>query len=191
MADQTLVLAGSLAEEQPPVATAKRARALVLAHFDFVWRLLRRLGVPQAELDDSAQRVFVIATQRLEAILPERERSFLYGTALRVAAMVRRTNRRRQRWIVTRPADSPSLAPTPHEQVERREALAFLDEVLEGLADELREVFVLCEIEELTVTEVASIQGIPVGTVGSRLRRARKEFDDRTRRLRLQLARKR
>jgi len=153
-----------------------RARALVLEHFDFVWRLLCRLGVSQLDADDAAQQVFIVATQRLADFPDDGARTFLYGTALRVGATLRRNQRRRERWIETGPADCASAALTPDQALERRQALAFLDEVLRRLGDELREVFVLCEIEELSAPQVSVIAGIPSGTVASRLRRARQEF---------------
>lgn len=168
---------------------AARARALVVEHFDFIWRILRRLGVHDAEVDDAAQQVFMVATRRIAEIRPGGERPFLYGTALRAAATLRRGAQRRQRWIENEPGDAASPDPTPDEELERRQALGFLDRVLAGLTDELREVFVLCEIEELSAPDVAVIVGIPVGTVASRLRRARRVFQERIQHLREQAER--
>lgn len=168
-----------------------RARGLVAQHFDFVWRLLCRLGVPRPDVDDAAQQVFITATRRLSEIPEAQERTFLYGTALRVAATLRRNQRRRQRIIEPGPADAASSEPTPHEELERRRALAFLDEVLQQLDDDLREVFVLCELEELSAPQVAAIASIPVGTVASRLRRARQAFQQTLKRLQAQKARTR
>jgi RNA polymerase sigma-70 factor (ECF subfamily) len=173
-----------------PMSVAERlpydARTLVLEHFDFVWRLLRRLGVAEADVDDATQQVFLVAARRLSSITDGSERAFLYGTALRLASTLRRNARRRGKWVETRPADAPSPEGTPHDELERRQQLAFLDEVLAGLADDLRVVFVLSELEELTMPEVAALVGIPTGTVASRLRRARKEFSARVRRLQAQ-----
>lgn len=168
-----------------------RTRELVAAHFDFVWRLLCRLGVPRPDVDDAAQQVFIAAARRLADIPKENERTFLYGTALRVAATLRRQLKRQQRVLSPGPADVASLELTPHEELERSRALAFLDEVLEQLDDSLREVFVLCEIEELSAPQVAAIANIPLGTVASRLRRARQAFKDRVRRLQAQKVRTR
>lgn len=170
---------------------AERARGLVLEHFDFIWRLLCRLGVPELDVDDAAQQVFIVATQRLADVPAGGERTFLYGTALRTAATIRRNLRRRARWVEPGPADCASSEPTPHEDLERRQALQFLDDVLRRLDDDLREVFVLCEIEELTAPQVASIVQVPVGTVASRLRRARQEFAQQVRRLQAERARPR
>ena len=74
---------------------ATRLRSLLDQHFDFVWRNLRRLGVQEADVDDAAQEVFVVAARKLDQVVPDRERSFLIGTALRVASTYRRSSRRR------------------------------------------------------------------------------------------------
>jgi RNA polymerase sigma-70 factor (ECF subfamily) len=74
--------------------------------------------------------------------------------------------------------------PTPEEQLEQRRARALLDSVLDGLPIELRSVLVLFELEGLDVRSIAEIEGIPVGTVGSRLRRAREEFSAIAKRVR-------
>lgn len=156
--------------------TEERLRGLVAEHIDFVWRLLCRLGVPEADADDATQQVFIVATRRIDAIVHGSERTFLYGTALHVAATLRRGERRRSRWIEAASADCASPAGTPHDALERRQALAVLDELLARLGHELRLVFVLCELEELAAPEVAAMLGIPAGTVASRLRRAREKF---------------
>jgi RNA polymerase sigma-70 factor (ECF subfamily) len=169
----------------------ERTRELVAVHFDFVWRLLCRLGVPRPDVDDAAQQVFIAASRRLANIPKENERTFLYGTALRVAGTLRRNLKRRQRIMEPGSADAASSEPTPHEELERRRALEFLDEVLQELADPLREVFVLCEIEELSAPQVAAIASIPLGTVASRLRRARQAFKHQVKRLQAQKVRTR
>jgi RNA polymerase sigma-70 factor (ECF subfamily) len=193
MGDQDLALLASPEPAASELADASQQRALVLVrdHFDFVWRLLCRLGVPRPDADDAAQQVFIVATQRLGQIPHGGERTFLYGTALRTAATLRRNQRRRARWVEPGSVDCASPELQPDAELERRQALAFLDDVLQRLPDELREVFVLCEIEELTAPQVAGIAGIPAGTVASRLRRARQEFGQQARRLQAERARSR
>src|SRR4051812_24266706 len=73
-----------------------KVRALVGAHFDFIWRLLRRLGLSAEDADDATQHVFMTALPKLENITPGSERSFLYGVALRVHANARRKRARRR-----------------------------------------------------------------------------------------------
>src|SRR5690242_17321725 len=85
---------GPAGRERPFILAASRLRALQEEHFEFLWRSLRRLGVPEADVDDAVQQVFLVAARR--EILPGSERSFLFATALRVASHARRTLRRRR-----------------------------------------------------------------------------------------------
>ena len=156
-------------------------RAIFVDHYDFIWRLLRRLGVPQGDVDDAAQQVFIVAVKRLDQIAEGSERSFLYGTAVRTASTFRRSATRRRKWLGGVTGDPECHRPSPEEEAEKREALAILDEALGHLGDDLRRVLILSDIEGLPVSEVASLEKIPAGTVASRLRRARKAFAERVR----------
>jgi RNA polymerase sigma-70 factor (ECF subfamily) len=69
------------------------------------------------------------------------------------------------------------------ELLDQRRARELLDRVLAELDHDLRVIFVLYEIEELTMAEIASVLELPQGTVASRLRRARQEFSARVERL--------
>jgi RNA polymerase sigma-70 factor (ECF subfamily) len=71
---------------------------------------------------------------------------------------------------------SPSSSPSPEDALGHKEELAVLQRLLAEMDDERREVFVLYEIEGLTGQEIAKHLGIPIGTVSSRLRRAREDF---------------
>lgn len=158
-----------------PERSGVALRQLVVAHLDFVWRALRRLGVLPGDVDDAAQRVFLIANEKLSNIEAGRERSFLIGVAVRVASHARRSYQRRQqgeqRW------SSPAEAnPDPEQLTQELEARALLDRVLDTMPDGLRAVFVLFELEELSIAETAQLLSLPRGTVATRLRRAREVF---------------
>jgi RNA polymerase sigma-70 factor (ECF subfamily) len=145
-------------------------------HLDFVWRCLRRFGVPAADADDAAQQVFLVAADKLSDVPVERERAFLFATAARIAANARRSIRRRQSAY-----DSLSMAPeeqsvSQDELSDQLRARALLDQVMADMPEDLREVFVLFEIEEISIQDIATTLDIPIGTVGSRLRRARQAF---------------
>lgn len=159
---------------RPP---AERLAWLVEHHADFVWRSLRRLGVEPSLADDATQEVFIVASHKLERVEAGRERAFLYGVAMNVAAHARRS-RARSREVAgeEQTAAAPDTAPNPEMRLVNAQARALLDRVLDDLSEELRAVFVLFELEELTMIEIARMLELPAGTVASRLRRAREEF---------------
>jgi RNA polymerase sigma-70 factor (ECF subfamily) len=160
-------------------ASAIRLRELVDANFDFIWRSLRRLGVSPVDSDDGAQRVFLVASRRLEDIQSGRERAFLFSTACHVAREMRRAASRRPEALLEHAVEGEAIAdsaPDPEQCADRKQTRALLDDVLDGLPMEARTVFVLFEMEELNVPEIAALLDIPVGTVASRLRRARELF---------------
>ncbi len=151
---------------------------LVSDHLDFVWRSLRRFGVPQGEVDDATQQVFLVANDKLAIIRPGSERSFLIAVATRVASHARRSNVRREaaRQRFSESPTSAEEAPSPEHLMQRLEARDLLDRVLDKMPADLRSVFVLFELEELSIDEVASLLSLPRGTVATRLRRARVVF---------------
>lgn len=167
-------------DASPPRMSAEaeaRFRAIVDAQFDFIWRSLRGLGVPAAGVDDAAQQVFLVAAQKIDAIAPGSERSFLFTTARGIAANVRRA-RTRSREVqgddaLAEPLDA---GPDPEQLAASKQARELLDKLLDGLPEDLRTVFVLFELEGVTTAQMAELLGIPMGTAASRLRRAREEF---------------
>ena len=149
---------------------------LVHTHFDFIWRLLRRLGLGSSDADDAAQEVFIVAARRLTSIERGRERAFLYGTALRVLANARRGERRRRETTDPTLVELPATSRPLDELVDDERARVRLDALLAALPPELRRVIVLAEIEELSTPEIAELEGVPLGTAASRLRRAREHL---------------
>ena len=176
----------SALEALPPLTPgqAERLRALVDRQFAFVWRCLSRAGVLEGDIDDVIQRVFLTASRKLEEIRPGAERAFLYAVASREAGHLRRTHRRRGEVGQEALLDRSTGALRPDELVGRRQALAQVRAALDQMDEELRAVFLLCDVEELSSGEVAEALDIPVGTVKSRLRRAREAFAFKTRNLR-------
>ena len=186
-----LAFFGSRSQPRPSENSAElRIRALMTAHFDFVWRSLRRLGLSADDADDGAQEVFVVASRKLSLIAPQSERRFLFATALRVASTRRRGLKRRREephpWLGEEEplAERERSDPGPERLAELARARRDLNEILAAMKLEQRAVFVLYELEELTVPEIADLLDLPAGTVSSRLRVAREEFDLSLRRLR-------
>lgn len=148
---------------------APRLARLIHEQFTFVWRLLRRIGITEVETDSAVQEVFDAAAQRIDDIRAGSERSFLFSTALHVAARVRRGRAEPAAVISDR---APALEDLD-EQAQAREMLAAL---LEQMPLELRVVFVLHQIEGLPSAEIASVVGIPIDTVAARLSEAQEDF---------------
>lgn len=151
--------------------------------FSFVWRGLRRLGVPESAAEDAAQDVFLAIHRRL----PDFEgrstlRTWVFGFVLRVA-------RDHRRGAARKGGSDPltdgiaDMAPGPMDRLERTEELRLLDAALSALDDDRRAVFVMGEIEQMTAPEMAEVLGIPLNTVYSRLRLARRDLEREVERL--------
>jgi RNA polymerase sigma-70 factor (ECF subfamily) len=162
-----------------------RVRAAIDAHYESLWRFLRRMGVEESQVEDAAQQVLLVFAQRGDEIAPAVTRAFLFGTALRVASDFRR-KRDRTVPVVEIGAFGEHAHPGPdaEQQAAESELRRLLDRVLDELAPELRAVFVLAELEEMTMAEIARLLCIPAGTVASRLRRAREVFAEKADELR-------
>jgi RNA polymerase sigma-70 factor (ECF subfamily) len=140
-------------------------------HVDFVWRVLAQRGVPDEQLEDATQEVFVIMHRRWGAWGSDSPRAWLYGVARRVASTQHRTRQRRSRKLAALWA--AGLEPRADERLEDLHRLDALARALDELAPDHREVLVLVELEGLSAPEVAAALGCKVNTVYSRLRRAR------------------
>jgi RNA polymerase sigma-70 factor (ECF subfamily) len=160
------------------VTTEGRVRAAIEANYDALWRFVRRMGVTEAHAEDAVQQVLLIFAQNVATLRAGAERSFLFGAALRIAADFRRkahvTREVLDEDVVLR---EPHDAPSAETQLAEKELLRCVDGVLARLEPEFRIVFVLAEIEELTMVEISAALSIPPGTVASRLRRARELFE--------------
>ena len=133
----------------------------------------------------------MIAARRIRDVMVGSERSFLFGTALRVAPETIRTARRQAQALQAENApEQRDEAPDPEELVARQRARAVLEEILLAMPLELRTVLVLFELEQLTKNEVAELLELPVGTAVSRLRRAREEFRAQLKRRNARLGRR-
>jgi len=158
---------------------ADRVRRALDAHYDAIWRFLRRLGVPHGDVEDAAQKVFIVFAERISSIDAKAERSFLFASALRVASDARRkaSNSRELLAFDRESLDAPDSSPMADEQIDARRRRRWLDEVLDSLSEDHRAVLVLVDIEEQTMADASDALGIPPGTVASRLKRARELFE--------------
>jgi len=150
-----------------------KLREVFEEHGPFVCRSLRYLGVREADLDDLVQEVFLVVYQRLNDYEEKgRARAWLYSICTRVAHAQRRKMGRRRETGAPMPAEE-SAAATQHEQVEDREALVLGQRLLEQLPEQQREVFLLYEVEDMSMAEIAQALACPLQTAYSRLHKAR------------------
>jgi RNA polymerase sigma-70 factor, ECF subfamily len=154
------------------VAVSRSDRdAFFLTHVDYVWRSLLHLGVPEADLQDQTHEVFLVAFRRFAAWDGEHARGWLFAIARRCASAYRRRGHRRHEFSVEHlPETGVEADPSLRLDAER------LDRALAALDDDKRTVFVLFEIEDMTMREVAKTVGCQVATAYARLYAARREL---------------
>jgi RNA polymerase sigma-70 factor (ECF subfamily) len=158
-------------------------RRLYDSHFSFVWRNLRRLGVPDVIVEDAAQDVFLVVHRRWDSFDARWSsvETWLFGILLRVARNHRRSLKRRGVWFVPGGGDAVATVPSsdagPADLVARREAAAVLERLLDGLDDEKRALLVLVDVEQMSVPQAAEALGINLNTAYWRLRTARKRLE--------------
>jgi RNA polymerase sigma-70 factor (ECF subfamily) len=173
-------------------------QAVYEAHFHYVWRCLRGLGVSEHALDDAAHDVFLVVQRKLADFdgSDARLTTWLYEIALRVGRRYRAQSAKDARRSVSLVAaapddcgvDTPRAPRTePAElvasadaagacELERAERLALARRALEVLDPDKREVFVLGCVEQRSAPEIAELTDVPLNTVYSRLRAARRLF---------------
>lgn len=169
---------------------AERDHAIALAelyeaHFERVWRWLHGLGVRTADLEDATQEVFVVVHRKYGEFAGRSQvTTWLYGICFRVAASFRRrAHVRRETATDDMESVQTDTPPTPHDHLAERQRAALAQEILDGLDDDKRAVFVLYELEEHTLKEIAAMLGCPLQTVHSRLTAARERFRREAQRL--------
>jgi RNA polymerase sigma-70 factor (ECF subfamily) len=190
------VPSGALLDDTAPVAVPSDASADEVArrqriegwfrdHFDAVWRLAARLGVPPAQVDDVVQEAFIVADQRAAEIAAGSERGYLIGIVVRVSANQRRRQKTRADYAAGLAQEAaPGAAIDAEQLLAQKQLRQLLDVVLDELPSEQRSVLVLHELEGFSVGEIALLLELPRGTVASRLGRARSRFSKASARLR-------
>jgi RNA polymerase sigma-70 factor (ECF subfamily) len=158
------------------VGASRRVTALVKTHLQFVWRVLRRRGLSPAEADDAAQQVFMVLHRRIESVVVGAEKAFLFRSAHLVAQDIVRARRRDIERTDTDADTLFSSDDNPEERLDRSQARAVLAMLLGKLSEERRTVFFLYELEQMELAEIAVAMETPIGTVASRLTRARADF---------------
>jgi RNA polymerase sigma-70 factor (ECF subfamily) len=172
---------------QPETTTHDRFQAVFQAEFAYVCTSLRRLGVNERDLEDVAHDLFVEVWKRFSTYDPARPvRPWLFAFAFRFASDYRRLARHKVEVFVER--DAEESAPRADELLARKDAQRVLLTALESIDVERRAVFILFELDECPMQEIASSLGIPTNTAYSRLRLAREEFQAAAHRIAAQRA---
>jgi len=173
------------AEPQAPVLDLATVYEV---HFRYVWRCLRSLGVRDSQLEDALQDVFIVVQRRLPAFDGRAELgTWLYAIALRIARKNRDRARREPASLEAAREHDPELPAAPEMSGDgalEAERLLLARRALSSLDDDKREIFVLARVEQMSAPEIASVLGIPLNTVYSRLRAARLAFEAEVTRLR-------
>ncbi|HET6284524.1 MAG TPA: sigma-70 family RNA polymerase sigma factor [Polyangia bacterium] len=139
----------------------------------FTWNVLALLGVAPADVPDVCQEVFLVLHRRWSEVDTDRSlKSWLYAVCVRKVAEYRRHRRARPEVVTAEPPEL-RVEGSAEDVVDRKHAARLLDHALDQLDDDRRAVFVLYEIEELSIAEVATTIGCPLQTAYSRLRAAR------------------
>jgi RNA polymerase sigma-70 factor (ECF subfamily) len=170
------------ARAAPRAGTWADFDALYREHFRFAWRSVRRLGFEGSAIDDVLQDVFLVVHRRLADFEGRSSaKTWLYGIIRRVVADHRRTLRRKPALAGDAArADIDAMADAeqgPEACAEQAERVRMLHLVLAELDDDKREVFVLAELEGLTLAEIGEALDVNPNTIASRLRAARREFE--------------
>lgn len=140
-------------------------------HYTFVWRVVRRLGAPF--VDDAVQEVFVVMHRRRHQLdTSSGVRPLLYGIARKVAARQRDEHRRTPPPLTL----VREASVDPEERVARAEAAQVIRAALDDMDEDKRMVFLLAEVEGMSIPEVARCQGINLNTAYARLRAARQRI---------------
>jgi len=170
----TLDAAPSLDLEHPGARGAVVFERVFQEHAPYVWRAIRRLGVAEADADDVCQDVFIVVHRKLGTFHGGSSlQTWLYGICLRVVSEHRRRPHRRREQVVSAVPDE-AVDASQEDEVEHRRELGRLDAALDQLDDDKRAVFVLFELEQMPMVEVAKAVGCPLQTAYSRLHAARK-----------------
>jgi RNA polymerase sigma-70 factor (ECF subfamily) len=165
-----------------PHAPPPGFRALFEREMSYVLRSLRRLGVPQADVEDMGHEVFLAVHHQLATYDPARPiRPWLFAFVFRIASHYRRKARHEtELQPAHEPHDDRDLADVALEKEAKRQLVL---EALDGIELHRRAVFILHELDGVAFPEIAASLGIPIGTAYSRLRLAREDFAKTARRL--------
>jgi RNA polymerase sigma-70 factor (ECF subfamily) len=157
--------------------------AVYREHFRFVWRCVRRLGIEGASVDDVVQETFLVVHRRLDDFEGRSStKTWLYGIVRRVVSDHRRSLRRKPAHGEGTEGEVDGVhdasARGPESSLEHSEQVQVVRRLIAELDEDKREVFILTELEGMTMAEIAEALDVNPNTVSSRLRAARHQFEE-------------
>jgi RNA polymerase sigma-70 factor (ECF subfamily) len=148
------------------------------SHFHQVCRWLRAFGCPSSDIDDLAQETFLVVRRKLDTFDGRHLSAWIYRIAQRTAS-----DHRRRAWfrrMFYRSSEEPDsfsgAGADPHTALEQRRSERILQRAMERMSPKRRAAFYLFEVEGYSGEEIAELEGVPLGTVYTRIHHARKDF---------------
>jgi RNA polymerase sigma-70 factor (ECF subfamily) len=150
----------------------------VLPHLDAAYNYARWLTKNHAEAEDVVQDACVRAMRFLSSLRDDDARGWLFAIVRNTwySRVSRRSNMKEAASLDAAPREQPDDALDPEERLAQQHTVTLVRAALEQLPADFREVIVLREIEGLSYKEIAEVVHVPIGTVMSRLARARERL---------------
>lgn len=159
------------------IEVEQQIATLLVEHFPRLWRIARRMGLDTMRAEEAAQEAFVILFEKRTLVAPGKELAFLISAVTHVSQNMRRKlSYKCECPVAPDLMDTHPALDSVQQLLERKQTKKLVDDLIAGLSEPLRVVLVLFEIEGLTLQEIADALQIPPGTAASRLRLARKAF---------------
>jgi RNA polymerase sigma-70 factor (ECF subfamily) len=165
-------------EENPE--KARRFREAALPYLDDTYTLARYLLRDASDAEDAVQECFLRAYKHFDSYRGPAMKPWLFAILRNVCRAEYARRAGTQTGAIEDVADSAEATPlwheppeTPETQLLREKDSASIRRLIAALAEPFRETFVLREIQNLSYREIADVAAVPVGTVMSRLARAR------------------
>ncbi|MDA0353493.1 MAG: sigma-70 family RNA polymerase sigma factor [Chloroflexi bacterium] len=160
--------------------------SLVVRFQDPVYSLALRMLGSQEAAEDATQEAFIRAWRRIDTFRGGRFQSWLFTIVANLSRDELRRRGRRPQTSLDAARDDPNRAsldpvddrPSPEAVAEQGDLRAILESALAQLPDDWREIVLLSDVQDLAYDEIARITGLPLGTVKSRLSRARGRLRD-------------
>jgi RNA polymerase sigma-70 factor, ECF subfamily len=156
----------------------ERFEAQVMPHLDAAYRFARWLSRSSVDADDLVQEAFLRAFRGFDSLRGSDVKAWLLTIVRNCHATAHRQQQRRAAVALPDEDDEPGAAlpaagPDPESAAIGADERSTLERLIASLPEEQRGVLLLREVEDMSYREIATVTGLPVGTVMSRLARAR------------------